>query len=259
MGRAIEVEPPALRVEGVTHAFGKRVALDNASLEIDRSRFCVLLGLNGAGKTTLFSLITRLYNNVTGTVSVLGHDVRRAPSAALKRLGVVFQQRTLDLDLTARQNLTYHGRLHGMSRREISDRTAQELERIGLADRAGDKIRSLSGGQMRRVEIARSLLHKPQLLLLDEPTVGLDVEARRDILNRVRGMCRDQGVAVLWATHLLDEVPDDALVVVLHQGRVLASGGVSDIIGMTAAQTLEDAFAELTGMGGPETTAKMQS
>ncbi len=256
---AAEAARPALQVEGVTHAFGKRVALDNASLEIDTSRFCVLLGLNGAGKTTLFSLITRLYNNVSGTVSVLGHDVRRAPGEALRRLGVVFQQRTLDLDLTARQNLMYHGRLHGMSRREITERTAQELERVGLADRAGDKIRSLSGGQMRRVEIARSLLHRPQLLLLDEPTVGLDVEARRDILNRVRDLCRNDGVAVLWATHLLDEVPDDALVVVLHRGRVLASGGVNEIVGLTAARNLEGAFAELTGLGGFETSPRALS
>ena len=256
---AAEAASPALRVEGVTHAFGKRVALKDASLEIERSRFCVLLGLNGAGKTTLFSLITRLYNNVTGSVSVLGHDVRRAPGDALKRLGVVFQQRTLDLDLTARQNLIYHGRLHGMSRRKITERISQELERVGLADRAGDKIRSLSGGQMRRVEIARSLLHGPQLLLLDEPTVGLDVEARRDILNRVGDLCREQGVAVLWATHLLDEVPGDALVVVLHRGRVLASGEVHDIVGLTAADNLEDAFAELTGMGDPGASAQTPS
>ncbi len=243
---------PALRIEGVTHAFGKRIALDNASFTIGPSRFCVLLGLNGAGKTTLFSLITRLYNSVSGTVSVLGHDVRHEPGEALRRLGVVFQQRTLDLDLSARQNLMYHGRLHGMSRRLIIERTAQELERVGLADRSTEKIRTLSGGQMRRIEIARALLHRPQLLLLDEPTVGLDVEARRDILDRISKLCRDDGVAVLWATHLLDEVPDDAQVVVLHRGQVLASGEVDAVTRSAGKENLEAAFAELTGLAAPE-------
>ena len=244
-----ETGAPALLIDGVSHSFGQRKALDEATFSVGRSRFCVLLGLNGAGKTTLFSLITRLYTNTSGTVQVLGHDVRREPAAALERLGVVFQQRTLDLDLTARQNLLYHGALHGMSRRGISERAAQELERIGLADRAGDKVRALSGGQMRRVEIARALLHGPDLLQLDEPTVGLDIEARRDILDRVRGLCRDEGVAVLWATHLLDEVPDDAQVVVLHDGRVLAAGDVEEVIAGSGAKDLQGAFEALTGAG----------
>lgn len=240
-------QPFALEVERVSHSFGARKALDDTSLAIERSRFCVLLGLNGAGKTTLFALITRLYNNTSGVVRVLGHDVRRESGAALKRLGVVFQQRTLDLDLTANQNLMYHGALHGMSRAEIKSRMEQELARVNLTDRAKDKIRNLSGGQMRRVEIARALLHGPQLLLLDEPTVGLDVEARQDILDRARRLCTDDGVAVLWATHLLDEVPDDAQVIVLHEGRVLANGGIDDLTRQTGAANLHEAFARLTG------------
>lgn len=240
-------QPLALEIENVSHSFGARKALDNASLQIERSRFCVLLGLNGAGKTTLFALITRLYDNTSGVVRVLGHDVRRESGAALKRLGVVFQQRTLDLDLTANQNLIYHGALHGMSRAEITDRMHRELARVNLTDRAGEKIRKLSGGQMRRVEIARALLHGPRLLLLDEPTVGLDVEARRDILDRVRRLCADEGVAVLWATHLLDEVPEDAQVIVLHEGQVLANGGVDEVITQTGASDLHGAFATLTG------------
>jgi len=245
-------QPLALDIEHVSHSFGSRKALVDASLAIGPSRFCVLLGLNGAGKTTLFALITRLYSNTSGTVRVLGHDVRREPGAALKRLGVVFQQRTLDLDLTANQNLKYHGALHGMSRAEITSRSQEELARVNLTDRATEKIRKLSGGQMRRVEIARALLHNPQLLLLDEPTVGLDVEARRDILERVRRLCADEGVAVLWATHLLDEVPDSAQVVVLHEGRVLANGTVDEVVTQAGASDLHEAFAGITG-GKPVT------
>ena len=249
MVTADETGAPALVIDGVSHSFGQRKALDEATFSVGRSRFCVLLGLNGAGKTTLFSLITRLYTNTSGTVQVLGHDVRREPTAALERLGVVFQQRTLDLDLTAHQNLMYHGALHGMSKARIRERAAVELERVSLTDRAGDKVRALSGGQMRRIEIARALLHGPDLLLLDEPTVGLDIEARRDILDRVRGLCRDEGVAVLWATHLLDEVPDDAQVVVLHNGRVRAQGDVDDVIAVSGAADLQGAFEALSGDG----------
>ncbi|MGI9413494.1 MAG: ATP-binding cassette domain-containing protein [Hyphomicrobiales bacterium] len=249
-----ETGASALVIDGVSHSFGQRKALDEATFSVGRSRFCVLLGLNGAGKTTLFSLITRLYTNTSGTVQVLGHDVRREPTAALERLGVVFQQRTLDLDLTALQNLMYHGALHGMSNARIRERAAVELERVGLTDRAGDKVRALSGGQMRRIEIARALLHGPDLLLLDEPTVGLDIEARRDILDRVRGLCRDQGVAVLWATHLLDEVPGDAQVVVLHNGRVRAEGDVDDVIAVSGATNLQGAFEALSGDGTEATS-----
>jgi len=140
----------------------------------------------------------------------------------------------------------YHGALHGMSQARIRERAAVELERVGLTDRAGDKVRALSGGQMRRIEIARALLHGPDLLLLDEPTVGLDIEARRDILERVRELCREEGVAVLWATHLLDEVPDDAQVVVLHKGRVRAAGDIADVIAVSGSADLQGAFKALT-------------
>ena len=169
--------------------------------------FTALLGLNGAGKSTLFSLVTRLFGIQTGRIRIFGHDIGRAPGEALRLLGVVFQPRTLDLDLSVTQNLLYHAALHGIApARGAACAASEVLTRIGLADRAGSKVRDLSGGQMRRLEIARALLHRPRLLLLDEATVGLDVKARADILSHVRQLVTEQGIGVLWATHLFDEI-----------------------------------------------------
>ena len=236
---------PALVVKNVSHAFGENLALDDVSLEIPRGRFVMLLGLNGAGKSTLFALITRLYDNVTGEIRIFGHDVRRRASAALQRLGVVFQSRTLDLDLTLRQNLLYHCALHGIRGREARQRTERALQIVGLADRAREKVRNLSGGQARRVEIARSLLHQPSLLLLDEPTVGLDIGSRESVINIVRSLVEKEGLGVLWATHLFDEVRPTDLVVILHKGRVLFNGSVPELLAKTATQNVSDAFRKI--------------
>ena len=194
-----------------------------------------LLGLNGAGKTTLFSLVTRLYAQPQGTIRIFGMDIREQPSEACAQMGIVFQQPTLDLDLSVEQNLFYHCALHGMSRRDAARRIAAEIERVGLVDRRRDKVRQLSGGQRRRVEIARALLHRPRLLLLDEPTVGLDIASRQFLLDHVRRLCRDEGLAALWATHLIDEVGEGARVVVLHKGEVLADGAAAQLIGQMRA------------------------
>jgi ABC-2 type transport system ATP-binding protein len=244
----------ALAVRGVSHAYGSRQALQDVSLTVPQSSFTALLGLNGAGKTTLFSLITRLYDTRHGSIDVLGHRVSREPGAALRLLGVVFQARTLDLDLSVMDNLLYHAALHGIGRREARQRALAGLQEIELADRARDVVRNLSGGQMRRIEIARALLHRPCVLVLDEPTVGLDVASRSAILSHVRSLVRERGVAVLWATHLLDEVADDDSVVVLHRGRVLAVGYVGDVIASAGAVDMRSAFVALTGAtpGGAE-------
>jgi ABC-2 type transport system ATP-binding protein len=244
----------ALAVHGVSHAYGSRQALQDVTLTVPQSRFTALLGLNGAGKTTLFSLITRLYDTRQGSIDVLGHRVSSEPGKALRLLGVVFQARTLDLDLSVMDNLLYHAALHGIGRREARQRALAGLREIELADRAQDTVRQLSGGQMRRVEIARALLHRPSVLVLDEPTVGLDVSSRADILRHVRSLVRERGVSVLWATHLLDEVAPDDAVVVLHRGRVLAAGDVADVVASAGAADMRGAFIALTGAtpGGPE-------
>jgi ABC-2 type transport system ATP-binding protein len=234
----------ALSVESVSHAYGPRKALDQVSVSVAPGRFVALLGLNGAGKSTLFSLVTRLFAIQTGSIRLFGHDVIRQPGEALRLLGVVFQPRTLDLDLSVRQNLTYHAALHGIGARQARTRADEVLARIALADRANDKVRDLSGGQMRRVEIARALLHRPRLLILDEPTVGLDIKARADILDHVRKLVAEENVAVVWATHLVDEISERDDLVVLHRGRVLAQGAVADIA--QDGEGVRGAFTRLT-------------
>ncbi len=237
----------ALAVEHVSHAYGARKALDDVSFEVAPATFAVLIGLNGAGKSTLFSIITHLYAARGGSVSVFGFDVGRQSGAALARIGVVFQSRTLDLDLTVDQNLRYQAALHGVAGADARARGSALLQRVGLADRAHDRVRELSGGQMRRVEIARALIHRPRLLLLDEPTAGLDVRARADMLALTRGLVATDGVSVLWTTHLVDEVKPDDSVIVLHEGRVLAADRAQAVMAAAGAQTVGDAFARLTG------------
>jgi ABC-2 type transport system ATP-binding protein len=239
------VTVPAFAVEGLGHRFGRRRVLNGVSFAIEPGEFTVLLGLNGAGKTTLFSLATRLYAQGEGMIRVFGMDIREQALECLRLMGVVFQQPTLDLDLTVEQNLFYHCALHGLSRREAAERIAAEVERVGLEERRRDKVRLLSGGQRRRVEIARALLHRPRLLLLDEPTVGLDISSRQFMLDHVRQLCREEGLAALWATHLIDEAGEGARVIVLHKGEVRADGGAAQLLGETRAASLRAAFETL--------------
>jgi ABC-2 type transport system ATP-binding protein len=164
----------------------------------------------------------------------------------LRQLGVVFQSRSLDNNLSLLQNLTYHAALHGIGWREGRRLAIEALEGVSLADRAHDKVRTISGGQARRVEIARALLHRPGCLLLDEPTVGLDVASREAVLTLVRGLVREQRVGVLWATHLVDEVAGDDAVVLLHKGRTLFSGHVPEMLKAAQADSTPSAFMRLT-------------
>jgi ABC-2 type transport system ATP-binding protein len=242
---------PALELKSVSHSYGARKALDAVSFSIQPGRFAVLLGLNGAGKTTLFSLVSHLFATRSGRIRIFGHDISRRPGDALRRLGIVFQARTLDLDLSVRQNLSYHASLHGMGAREARRRIESLLHSIDLADRLDDKARSLSGGQMRRVEIVRALLHRPSLLLLDEATVGLDVRSRATILTDIRRLVAEEGISVLWATHLIDEVSDADQVIILDKGKLMANGAVKEVVAAAHAGTLSDAFARLTGSPPP--------
>ena len=238
----------ALQIKNVSHKFGEFKALNNVSIKIDSGDFTVLLGLNGAGKTTLYSLITRLYNNNSGSIKIHNFDVREESSDALKNIGVVFQQPTLDLDLSVEENLQYHSSLHGLSFADAKERIEEEIRRIDLTEKLKNKVRSLSGGQRRRVEIARSLLHKPKLLLLDEPTVGLDIGSRQMILKHVKSLCKKGQLAVLWATHLIDEIDKGEKVVIIDKGEIVESGDVLKIVKKTKQKNIRDAFNKLVGV-----------
>jgi ABC-2 type transport system ATP-binding protein len=245
-------ETPALEVAGLSHSYGARKALNDVSFTVPPSTFAVLLGLNGAGKSTLFAILTHLYAARSGVVRVLGHDMARESRLALAELGVVFQSRTLDPYLTVDQNMLYQGALHGMARAETRERARELLARIGLAKEMHSRVRALSGGQMRRVEIARALLHAPRLILLDEPTAGLDVKARADILALVRELVARDRVSALWTTHLVDEIASDDQVVILHEGRVRAVGLAREVIAETRTATIAEAFGKLALAGGRE-------
>lgn len=233
-----------LSVKSLSFSHGVKQALDDVSFDVPAGAFCALLGPNGAGKSTLFSLLTRLYTTAQGQISVNGHDLRKDPLSALAMVGVVFQQPTLDLDLTVAANLRYFAALQGLSGLIANNRIAAALERLDMAERAREPVRNLNGGHRRRTEIARALIHQPKVLLLDEPTVGLDAAARTDITDHVHDLARDEGMTVLWATHLTDEIRPQDHLIVLHRGRVLALGLTKDVTGET---DLRDTFLSMTG------------
>ncbi|ETX14250.1 2-phenylethanol ABC transporter ATP-binding protein [Roseivivax halodurans JCM 10272] len=234
-----------LRVRGLSHAYGAKQALDDVSFDAEPGRFTALLGPNGAGKSTLFALLTRLFSAGTGSISVGGHDLNRAPRQALACMGIVFQQPTLDLDLTVRQNLAYFAALHGLSGRAARLRIDESLERLAMGERASEKVRALNGGHRRRTELARALVHSPRVLLCDEPTVGLDAASRAAIVSHVHALAAE-GLTVLWATHLTDEVGPDDHLIILHRGRILRDGAARDI---TEDGDLSGTFLRLTDSG----------
>ncbi|WP_370230491.1 ABC transporter ATP-binding protein [Salipiger bermudensis] len=237
----------ALEINDLGYSFGAKRALDGVSFALRPGKFTALLGPNGAGKSTLFSLLTRLFVSREGRISVAGHDLAREPRAALSKIGVVFQQPTLDLDMSVMRNMRYVAALHGISGREAQARSERALAQLGMAERAGEKVRDLNGGHRRRMEIARALIHEPEVLLLDEPTVGLDFKSRQAIVDHVHGLA-ERGLTVFWATHLVDEIRDYDDVVVLHRGRVLAHRAAAKL---RAGRPLAEVFIEMTG--GEET------
>ncbi len=238
---------PALLLDRVVKSYGAIRAVDGVSLTASAGEFIALLGPNGAGKTTLFQLLSGLFVPDSGRIEIMGHDMLRDPVPALAMLGIVFQQPTLDLELSVTGNLLFHAGLHGLPRAVAKSRIEAELARLGLIDRAHDKAAQLSGGNRRRLELVRALLHGPRVLLMDEATVGLDPGSRSDLRKLILSLRAERSVAVLWATHLCDEVADADRVVVLHHGRVLADATPAQLLASAGASTIEQAFLAMTG------------
>jgi ABC-2 type transport system ATP-binding protein len=244
---AMDERVPALLLDNVVKTYGAIRAVDGVSFKASTGEFIALLGPNGAGKSTLFQLLSGLFAPDSGRIEIIGQDMLHNPVPALAKLGIVFQQPTLDLELTVTGNLLFHAGLHGISRAVARPRIAAELARLGLAERAHDKAIQLSGGNRRRVELARALLHQPSVLLMDEATVGLDPASRSDLLKLILTMRVQRSVAVLWATHLCDEVAEADRVIVLHHGKILVDATPSQFINSTGAATIEKAFLAITG------------
>ncbi|HZF71606.1 ATP-binding cassette domain-containing protein [Sulfuricurvum sp.] len=234
-----------LELENVSHKYDKAMVLDNVSFSIEEASFFVLLGLNGAGKSTIFSLLTRLLSLQSGSIKINGYSIQNY-TKALKDIGIVFQEPTLDLDLTVRQNLYYYGALKGLSFKETIDTIKEELTNLELDEKLDTKVQKLNGGHRRRVEIVRSLINKPKLLLLDEATVGLDLKSRFDILDYLRRKVQKGDISVLWITHLFDEVQKSDSLAIIHKGEILATGTAETIIAKHKQTDLTQTFRYLT-------------
>jgi ABC-2 type transport system ATP-binding protein len=248
-GLARVAQDPMLEVNDLVKRFGSNAALDRVSLRLSAGQFTALLGPNGAGKTTLFQVLTGLYSADQGEVFVAGRSLRRHTAAALRHIGVVFQQPALDLDLTVLRNLRLQCDLHGLTGAQAAERIASGCAAMGLGDDLHRKTRELSGGTRRKVELVRALLHRPAVLLMDEATVGLDPKSRRDLLAAIRRDVRERGTCVLWATHWVEEAEQADRVVVLHKGRLLADGTPSDVAQELGGPSLEEAFVAATAGG----------
>ena len=233
-----------IEISEVSHNFGQKRVLDQITLSIKKGTFCALLGPNGAGKSTLFSALTRLLIPTHGTIKIHGNDIHKSPRPALSNIGVVFQQQTMDLDLTVFQNLRYFGKLQEMSGKDLNQRIDQVLTLLNMAERSHEVVRTLNGGHRRRAEIARSLIHDPKVLLLDEATVGLDPETRKSITDDMHKIAQTEGKTILWATHLCDEVGNDDQLVILHNGKILRNGQAHEIAN---GGNLLNVFLSLTG------------
>ena len=215
---------PVVDVRDLTRSYGERQALAGVSFDVRGGEIFGLLGPNGGGKTTLLRILSTLLLPSSGRAAVFGLDVERDASAVRRRIGVVFQSKHVDGKLTAAENLRHHGHLYGLRGGELKDRIRQSLTRFGLLDRQADRVETLSGGLRRRLELAKGLLHQPGLLLLDEPTTGLDPGARRelwDYLGRLRGQ---ENLTVVLSTHLLDEAERCDRLAILHRGEIVATG-----------------------------------
>ena len=218
-----------IEVENLIHRYGSRVALGGVSFAVGEGEIFGLLGPNGGGKSTLFRILSTMMVPTSGRALIAGHDVVREPAAVRRHVGVVFQSQSLDKALTVEENLRSQGHLHGLSGAPLRERIEHAMEQLGLKERRKDLVESLSGGLRRRVEIAKALLHRPQVLLMDEASTGLDPAARRDLSNYVEGLRKRENVTILLTTHILEEAARCDRLVLLHQGKIVAEGSPREL------------------------------
>ncbi len=222
----------AIEVQSLSKSFGDLHAVRSVSFNVALGEVFSLLGPNGAGKTTTISMLSCLLRPDDGEALILGHSIRGDPAGVKKVLGVVPQEIALYEDLTARENLTFWGKMYGLRGAALKQRVAEALELIGLEGRANDRVEKYSGGMKRRVNIAVALLHKPQVIYMDEPTVGIDPQSRRNILDSVRGL-KEQGMTVLYTTHYMEEAEElSDHVAIMDHGELIACGTQSELVAL---------------------------
>jgi ABC-2 type transport system ATP-binding protein len=239
---------PIIRVQHLVKKFGDVTAVDDVSFDVRRAEIFAFLGPNGAGKTTTIRMLTTLLRPTSGSLELDGLDPTSRRNEVRQRIGVVFQDPSLDQDLTAWENMDIHGVLYGVPRRERHERAARLLELFDLADRRDARVKTFSGGMRRRLEIARGLLHTPRVLFLDEPTLGLDPQSRNQMWTHVRNLNESDGVTVFLTTHYMDEADRVAhRIAVIDHGRIVAIGSPAELKARTGSESLEQAFLALTG------------
>lgn len=244
-------------VDKLTHKYGSRTALDGLSFGVAEGSVFGVLGPNGGGKSTLFRILATMMAPDEGKVVVAGRDIEREPDAVRRHIGVVFQSQSLDKKLTVDENLTSQGHLYGMSGSKLRRRIEEAVQKLGIEDRLGDIVQTLSGGLRRRVEIAKALLHSPTVLLMDEPSSGLDPGARRELTAYIAELRSEQGVTVLLTTHILEEAEQCDRLLLLHEGRSVAEGSPDElkarvggdvvVLEVTDAAAVETRIAERYG------------
>ena len=234
-----------LEIKNIQKFYNSFNALDSISFKVNLGELVVLLGPNGAGKSTLFSIITGLSSADKGECFINGYNIKEDGIRALKSLGVVFQQPTIDLELSVKENLLFHCRLHGLELQKVIKTIESELKSSGLEKKINNKVRTLSGGERRKVELIRSLLHKPLMLLMDEPTVGLDPGSRADLLKKIVNLKLQGTISVLWTTHLVDEAEKADKIIILNKGKIQAIGTKAQILYKAKEKKLERAFFKI--------------
>lgn len=238
----------AITVEHLTKRFGDFTAVDDVSFDVKPGELFGLLGPNGAGKSTTIKMLTTLLKPSGGVLTLAGHDVVRAQSAVRKSFGIVFQDPSVDIEMTAYENMDLHAALYGIKGNETNQRIKTLLELVELWDRKDTLVKNFSGGMKRRLEIARGLLHHPQVLFLDEPTLGLDTQTRNLLWDYVKRLSRDEGMTVFFTTHYLEEAEAVAdRIAIIDHGRLAALGTVAQLTRQTKTKSLEQAYLELTG------------